>query len=64
MATLNQAETETLRQARTEISGVLRVLNDPEAAITAKTRTSMVEVLKQADAKIKTVITMKGYYPK
>lgn len=63
MATLNQTETESLRAVQSKIGGVRRRLQD-EKPITDQDRILMQQMLKDADDRVKTVITMKGYYGK
>lgn len=63
MATLNQTETESLRTVQSYLAGITRRLSDPKS-ITDEEREQIKTILKQADDRVRTVISMKGYYGK
>lgn len=66
MATLNSTETKMLGDAQARISACGRLINEVIATASDKERVKLARVqieLKKAQDEVKTVKTMKGYYP-
>jgi hypothetical protein len=63
VATLTITETENLRHAQSQVAAVARRLAEPKPLTNEESRV-MRDLLKQANDKIKVVVTMKGHYHK
>ena len=65
MATLNMTETESLKRVQAILEGILREGFDPKKA-DAGDRQEQLRAMKIRESvnSVRTVVTMKGYYPK